>query len=412
MNLKVTVSPRWYGPIPTRNGKNLPANQWARAGRKRKWAVRWYAPDGSRPRRTLATKEQAEAFARDRVAEFEARGSQSRIQPAKVTLGEFVDELERTRTGPRGQHMSIGTLREYKHILNRFANFVGRAVPLACVTMADATRYLADLRSPDLKTKRLLSVSTVNKHKANLKSAFNVAVSQFGHLNVNPFAALKLDRVAAKEVQFVTPKQFGQIVKSCGIHANRALWWEAYLTVCYTAALRANEATHLTWTDIDFENNSIRVVAKGERGGLPAWRPKDYDPRTIPVPPATIDLLARLQAAADAGSDFVFLPPDRVAWIRSKRDAGTWREGQDVVNNLNRDFNRITKAAGVHNVSLHDLRRSAISHWARKLAAPIVMELAGHTSIATTLRYYVSIRDSDMAEAREVIATAMQLDPN
>lgn len=174
MNKKVTVSPRWYGPVPTRNGEPLPGNQWARAGRKRKWTVRWYAPDGTRPRQTFDTKDEAETFAREKVAEFEQRGLQARVRPRRVTIGYFMDELVALRTGPRGQRMSIGTLREYRSILTRFSKFVGRDTPLDSITMADATRYIAALRADLSRRGKPLSLSTINKHKRNLKSAFNV----------------------------------------------------------------------------------------------------------------------------------------------------------------------------------------------------------------------------------------------
>ena len=60
---------------------------------------------------------------------------------------------------------------------------------------------------------------------------------------------------------------------------------------------------------------------------------------------------------------------------------------------------------------LHDLRRSAITHWAGRLSAAVVQELAGHVDIKTTLKYYVKVRPEDLAEAREVTARALLLDP-
>ena len=81
MNKRVTVSARWYGSVPHRNGESLPKNQWARSGRKRKWTVRWYAPDGKRPRQTFDTRTEAEAFAREKAAEFESRGPQAWYRP-------------------------------------------------------------------------------------------------------------------------------------------------------------------------------------------------------------------------------------------------------------------------------------------------------------------------------------------
>ena len=107
----------------------------------------------------------------------------------------------------------------------------------------------------------------------------------------------------------------------------------------------------------------------------------------------------------------MFLSPARVAWTRSKRETGIWREGQPVLNNVNKNFQRRARKAGVSNVCIHDLRRSAVSHWARKLSPVIVKELAGHTDISTTLKYYVKIRDADMSEAREVTANALLVDP-
>ena len=410
MNLKVSVTPRWYGAVPTRNRKELPSNQWARAGRKRKWTVRWYAPDGSRPRQTFDTKELAEAFVRDKVAEFEAGGTLARVQPKRRALGVFVDEVLKLRTGPKGQRLSASTLREYRTILNRFSAFVGADVALDRLSMSDATHYLAHIQETPSARKKSLSVSSVNKHKRVLKSAFNIAVVQLGYLRVNPFDRLKQDKVGQQDIRYVTPEEYLAIVKKCRKMPD-PLWWECFLAVCYTSGTRLHETTHLTWGDIDFEENTIRVSAKPELSGVEAWQPKDRDARTIPVPVQTINLLTQLHAEAEAGSVFVFLSPERVAWIRSRREADAWREGQPVLNNVLGNFQRRATTAGVHNVTIHDLRRSAITHWARKLAVPVVKELAGHADIATTMKFYVTIRAADMAEAREVTASVLLLDP-
>lgn len=182
--------------------------------------------------------------------------------------------------------------------------------------------------------------------------------------------------------------------------------------MAYTAGTRANEATHLCWGDIDFADPKIRIIAKPDVGELEAWRPKDCDSRTVPVPAGTIDLLSRVQAEAPAGGTYVFLSPERVAWIKRKRQAGTWGEGQDVLNNLDKNFKRNARAAGVQDISLHDLRRSAITNWARALPTSVVQQLAGHADIKTAMRFYVSVGDDDLAKAREIIARALLLDPN
>jgi integrase len=402
MNKKVATSARWYGPVPTRNGKPLPQNQWARAGRRRKWIVRWYAPDGTRPQETFKTKAEADDFASTKANEFRQQGSSARLRPKRIMLGEFVDELLVLRIDRRGKRLSIGTLQEYRTILKRFRDHAGASALLEAVTIADATRYLAGLREA-------LSTASINKHKRILKAAFNTAVVQLGYLHVNPFAKLEQDATADQPIRYITPAEFRAIITTCRTMPD-ALWWESFVTLCYTAGTRLNEAVHLTWRDVDFEANTVRVIAKAEGAGLAAWRPKDYDSRTIPVPTLLMDLLTRLHTEATEGSNFVFIPPERIAWIRAKREAGTWREGQAVLNNVNKNFQRRALKAGVNDVCVHDLRRSAISHWARKLAVLIVQELAGHADIKTTQRYYVTIRVEDLAEARNVTASVLLSD--
>ena len=410
MNKKVTVSARWYGAVPHRNCAPLPKNQWARAGRKRKWTVRWHAPDGKRPRQTFDTKEDAEAFAREKVAEFESCGSSARLRPQRKRLGEFLAELLELRTGPRGQRLSIASVREYRTIVGRFAAFIGADTPLDRLTIADAMRYLAALRSTPSNRGRPLSLSSINKHKQTLKSAMNIAIL-LGYLQTSPFASIKKDKVPEHAIRYIDPAEFAAIVSACRDGSVTALWWECFLAVCYTAATRLNEAAHLTWADVDFEANTVRIIAKSDLDGIAAWRPKDLDSRTIPVPDYTISRLSQLHADAEAGATFVFLSPARVAWIRAKREAGTWSEDRAVLHNVNKNFKSMAHRAGVVNVTLHDLRRSCITHWARKIAAPVVQALAGHSDIHTTLRYYVSIREPDMAEARDVTAQVLLVDP-
>lgn len=169
MNKKVAVRARWYGSVPQRDGEPLPKNQWARAGRKRKWTVRWYAPDGKKPRQTFETRAEAESFAREKMAEFEVRGPQARHRPKRVTLRTFAREFNALRTGPRGQRLSVRALHEYQAVLERFCTFVGPDAPLESLTLVDATRYIAHLRNTPSRRGMDLSVASINKHKRSLK---------------------------------------------------------------------------------------------------------------------------------------------------------------------------------------------------------------------------------------------------
>jgi hypothetical protein len=102
--------------------------------------------------------------------------------------------------------------------------------------------------------------------------------------------------------------------------------------------------SHLTWPDIDIGKAAIRVEARPE-GNLPAWHPKGYELRTAPVPVGTVTLLAWMHGEAPEGGTYVFVSPERLAWIKAKRDAGKWTEGAPIFNILRRDSQRLVEAA-------------------------------------------------------------------
>jgi len=52
---------------------------------------------------------------------------------------------------------------------------------------------------------------------------------------------------------------------------------------------------------------------------------------------------------------------------------------------------------------LHDLRRSAITNWAQKLPIQVVRQLAGHSDISTTRKYYLAVRSKDLVSAKKLL---------
>ena len=74
-----------------------------------------------------------------------------------------------------------------------------------------------------------------------------------------------------------------------------------------------------------------------------------------------------------------------------------------ITSNLVRDFSVIRHRAGVKKCTLHDLRRSAITNWAQKLPIQVVQQLAGHSDISTTRKYYLSVRLVDLVRAGKIL---------
>ena len=132
------------------------------------------------------------------------------------------------------------------------------------------------------------------------------------------------------------------------------------------------------------------------------WQPKDHEMRTIPLAESAINVLAALQSVAPENCPYVFMEKGRWDFYREKFDARCWQPGQSLVNNMLRRFKTICRKVGIGPYSIHDLRRSCITNWAKVLPLHVVQKLAGHSSIQTTQTYYLSIQEEDMQRAQAV----------
>ncbi|MGA2324582.1 MAG: tyrosine-type recombinase/integrase [Sedimentisphaerales bacterium] len=100
---------------------------------------------------------------------------------------------------------------------------------------------------------------------------------------------------------------------------------------------------------------------------------------------------------------YIFISPEHLAWIMQHRKTYKLGSTSRTANNLIRNFNVICRRAGVKKCTLHDLRRSAITNWAKKLPIQVVQQLAGHSDIATTRQCYLPVRPEDLASASKVL---------
>lgn len=117
----------------------------------------------------------------------------------------------------------------------------------------------------------------------------------------------------------------------------------------------------------------------------------------------TCQLLVNLQAHSKECHPYIFISSKRLAWIIRRREAGDWTPTSDIINNILRDFEVIRQRAGVRKCTLHDLRRSAITNWAQELTIQVVQQLAGHSGIEMTRKYYLAVRSEDLVFANMVL---------
>ena len=383
---KVGVYRKWLEPVPKRNGNPIPKSEWPKR-RRHCWIVRWYGTNGKKYGKLFKTRKEAEKNALD----LQNRVNLGRAdKPQNITLQEFRLEHEQVMR----DQVAYATLYDQLRALRFFENFIGGSVLLSKIKPRHAEAFIAHRLST------VPSVSTVNKDIRTLRSIFNLAIEPRGYLREgqNPFAKIKERKTTENEIRYVEIEEYLALMDKA-----KNLWWRGLLSIAYGSGLRHNEILNLTWKNIDFENQLITVVAKKASKNLLEWDPKSRRNRVVPMSDESAQLLADLQLKAKESFPYIFISLQRLKRIRERQRIGTWNPRSQIINNLDRDFRVLRCKAGVDECVIHDLRRSAITNWAKKLPIQVVQQLAGHADISTTRKYDLAVRSEDLVSANSFL---------
>ena len=92
-------------------------------------------------------------------------------------------------------------------------------------------------------------------------------------------------------------------------------------------------------------------------------------------------LLSKIKSRhAEYSFPYIFISQQRLKRIRERQKVGTWTPRSQIINNLDRNFRVLRCKAGVDECVMHDLRRSAITNWAKKLPIQVVKEVTDTSS--------------------------------
>jgi integrase len=389
---KIGVYRRWLEDVPRENGKLVPKKEWPKK-RRHSWVVRWFGRTGKRYSKNFKTKKEADRFTRNLQLDI----NQGRPdKPDKITLNAFTKEHQKITAG----QVAYATLCDQIRALRFFEKFIGGSTFLENIKPKDAEAYIANRLSSGV------SIATVNKDIRTLKRIFNLAIDPRGYLQKeqNPFKRIKQRKKSESSIRYVEIDEYKALLNS-----TDKLWWKSLISLAYCSGLRRGEIFNLIWKDVDFENKLLSVTPKQSTNLTVEWEPKDHQKRVAPLSDHTIELLAELQLTAPEGYSYIFISPRRFEIVKNKTEAGQWTSRCAVINNVGRDFGVIRRRAGVKQCSLHDLRRSAITNWAKHLPIHVVQHFAGHSNITTTRKYYLVVSSNDLASATQVINKIMQV---
>jgi len=197
-----------------------------------------------------------------------------------------------------------------------------------------------------------------------------------------PISGEEFDRMLAKATGTVMIRVGGKDKRKDQPISLAGGEWPRYLWGLWLSGLRLEESLRLTWDDgaltVDLGGKypRFRIYAEAEKG---------HKDRLLPMTPDFAEWL--LQTPEDERTGFVF----PMGGQRSRSYVG-------------RIVSAIGKAAGVvvnreqgKFASAHDLRRSFGTRWASKVKPATLQLLMRHSSIDTTLMYYVAQHADDVA---------------
>ena len=258
---------------------------------------------------------------------------------------------------------------------------------------------------------------------------FNTA-QRWGYIKKNPFNEVSLGKIRTQPWHFITPDEFKSLLnvvdnlrvrkKAQEQDEARIVRLKAFYSVMYGCGLRFGEAVNLLWNgdNIDFDKKQINLTNRPGTKILPIFKVKDYEARSIPMPKWVVDSLIELKPYAEEGCPFTFLT--KTSWNRVKskwmmlRKAGETKKwnNKDLMGHALRYFKKYCKFAGIKTnkkLTLHGLRKGYGTNLANmSTPAHTLKELMGHSSITTSMKYYLFSPDANKKKAVEGLDELMQ----
>lgn len=256
-------------------------------------------------------------------------------------------------------------LRRYGAICkNHLVPFFGDR-QLTSITPLDVEEFKADnVKKRDARTGEPLAPKTVNEHLGTLSSMLSAAV-RWGCLHDNPCRKVARLSVPEQDFTFYDAEQTAVFLEKA--KTLEPEWFTFFLTA-FRSGLRLGELFGLEWGDIDFVARRIHIQRSYHLGH--ATLPKGKRKRWVPMCPSLVEAL---KTHKHLKGNLVFCRPDGSHLTR------------DIVKH---PFDRITFAAGLHRIRLHDMRHSFASQLVMAgVPLKFVSEMLGHTEIKMTERY-------------------------
>lgn len=243
-----------------------------------------------------------------------------------------------------------------------------------------------------------LAPATVHKAYGLLRAAYRQARKR-RQLFVIPTDSVDLPTLEEPECYLPSDAELERILSELDAP------WRAIAELATHTALRRGELCGLRWSAVRFQDGflDVREQIQGRGDSLAFVKPKSRTSvRPVVLVPEAVELLRSVRAEQLERRDLL-----GDGW----QDYGTVFDsglGAPIIpGSLTQAYGRAAERAGVPATRLHDLRHLAITRWVeRGVNVGTVSAMAGHSSVAFTLRRYFTAREEAQLDARDRMAGA------
>ena len=347
-------------------------------------------------RRRYATEKQA----RDALAEITQQVSTDAFVPRKaVTVeelcGDWLASLHNARaTTVNAYRFSLAPLRERHSDL-----------PAQKLTRPDLDKLLIALRDGGTTTakgkpRRAWSARSLNKavDAWRMMLAYGVERRELSH---NVAASMKKVPRVRREMATYTPDEIRRVLRAADKDRSGHLWYLAL------SGLRRGEVAGLRWSDIDFDAGTITIASNRVQAG--AGSVVENEPKTVSscrTLPLDEGLVAVLRRAS------VRYAQEKLALGEAHADSGyvaVNEAGEPYTpDTLTRMWHKLTTAAGVRPIRLHDARHSCgTALHLRGVPLAVIAKWLGHADASTTARIYAHSQDGALRAAGQSLGAVV-----
>lgn len=286
-------------------------------------------------------------------------------------MQKFIDDFMRHLKYER--NASAHTLRNYESDLVQFHDYLApvgtdgqrREVPIHEIDNLTIREYMASLYDRQQKK------SSIHRKVATLRTFFRYLCRE-GILENNPATLVSSPRVERKLPNHLTIEQMVRFIETPETETVLGKRDRAILELLYASGLRVSELVGLNLTDIDFDNQTLRVKGKGRK-----VRIVPFGVHAKTALQVYLGVRGELLFEADAGK----VDPNAVFF--------NYQGTRITTRSVGRMLDKYLKmCADLHHISPHSLRHSFATHLLDAGAdLRAIQELLGHARLSTTQQY-------------------------